>query len=131
MKAIELLHESYDRELNPKEAQKLQEALANDPALAREKQQLDQLRSLLANQTTRLKASVADDVIKALENESEDLSEGLVRWFPRVAAACLLIILAMLIQIYAQNGSLNSDSLMGIQELELYDAYSLTIEELE
>ncbi|MEM6725243.1 MAG: hypothetical protein AAF598_14480 [Bacteroidota bacterium] len=131
MKAIDLLHASYDRELTRKEAQFLEQALSNDPDLLREKQQLDQLRALLSTQQSSLQESVADAVIQELEAEKVALSNDLVRWFPRVAAACLMIIFAMLVQIYVQNGTINSDSLMGIQELELYDAYSLTLEELE
>lgn len=125
----DLLYESMNRDLNPDEQDRLDQALANDPALQAERNALLKLHVAMKDQKQSIPISVADDVIASLEIDSKPLRIGLNQWFPRVAAACLLIILAMILQVYVQNGSLSTDSLMGIQDLEIYDAYSLTFEE--
>jgi anti-sigma factor RsiW len=118
-----LLLRSFDEALNAEEQAVLNAALARSERLREEQRQLEEMRSLL----TELQAPPAPDftegVIANLRVRQEETR--LAGWVVRLAAACLLLFTLGLLSLYWQEGALNVDVILGLENLAPDDAYSL------
>ena len=123
MNANTLLYESFDRQLSSEEQAFLQQALAQDPALREEQAQLLLLREGMAQLQASPKIGFADTVMaKINEQQSGGVIRHLAQLFPRVAAAAIVVATLTLLSIYWNSGSLDSDSLIGYQDLQPEEA---------
>lgn len=125
-KMLALLIRSMDTELNEADALKLEQALRGSVALRDEKVRLTGMREELRNWEAVEDPTFADRVIAQLGKQvEEDLSAVIIRLFPRVAAACVLILGVALGTIYVTEGSLMLDTIIGVNEVLLEDAVLL------
>lgn len=125
-KMLALLIRSMDTELNEADARKLEQALRGSVALRDEKARLTGMREELRNWEAVEDPTFADRVIAQLGKQvEEDLSAVIIRLFPRVAAACVLILGVALGTIYVTEGSLMLDTIIGVNEVLLEDAVLL------
>ena len=84
------------------------------------------MRERLAEWTAPEDPNFAERVLTNLGKQvEEDLSAVIIRLFPRVAAACVLILGVALGTIYVTEGSLMMDTIIGVNEVLLEDAVLL------
>lgn len=127
----DLLIYSLDNELTPAQQADLEKALAESEALRQEKEQLLQVRTLVAGLRVRRDLSFPERVMDRLhKKEKRGFFSDLVALSPRVAAASILFVLAMTIGIYLREGSLSSDVIIGVEELTPEDAFGIENEKL-
>lgn len=119
----ELLLRSLDGELDPAESMRLEKALQDSAVLRAEKEQLLQVRRLMATLQPAPDPSFAERVMGRLRQERRESS--IVRWFPQVAAACLLLLVIVLSAVYFTSGNLQGDTLIGIGDLSPDEAITL------
>ncbi len=125
-KMLELLIRSMDVELTESDAKRLEQALSDSAALRDEKARLMSIRKELSNWGVPEDPTFADRVLSQLGKQvEEDLSAVIFRLFPRVAAACVLILGVALGAIYVTEGSLMMDTIIGVNEVLLEDAVLL------
>lgn len=123
---VDLLLRSLDAELSQAEAEKLEQALQDSEALRREKTRLLAMRQQLEAWSIPEDQTFTDRVMAKLGKKAEeDLSAVIIRLFPRVAAACVLILAVALGTIYITEGSLMLDTIIGVNEVVLEDAVLL------
>ena len=124
MKMSDLLIRSLDEELSAAEQEQLNRALAVSEELRLEREQLLRLRAALASLQPEPMPDFADRV-KARLDDATSLTVAIVRLFPRVAAACVLVLLFVLLAVYLSEGNLSTEAIIGTQELTVEDAYAL------
>lgn len=123
---LDLLLRSMDMELPEAEAEKLEQALQESASLQQEKVRLLAMREQLEAWTAPEDPTFADRVMVNLGKQvEEDLSAVIIRLFPKVAAACVLILAVALGTIYVTEGSLMLDTIIGVNEVVLEDAVLL------
>lgn len=123
---LDLLIRSMDMELAEADALALEQALSDSEALRDEKVRLIAMRERLAEWTAPEDPNFAERVLTNLGKQvEEDLSAVIIRLFPRVAAACVLILGVALGTIYVTEGSLMMDTIIGVNEVLLEDAVLL------
>ena len=123
MDAKTLLIESFDRQLSPDEQAFLDQALAQDTGLRTEKQQLLAIREGLNQLLVSPKMGFADSVIHQLDaTRPKGVLYQIAKLFPQVAAASVLVAMLSLFSIYWSAGSLNTDTLIGYQDLHPEEA---------
>ncbi|MFK8104076.1 MAG: anti-sigma factor [Saprospiraceae bacterium] len=117
----QLLLRSLDFKLSDEEATRLEQALKRDPALRKERAELLATRQLFSNWSVAKDPDFSAKVMQQLENfaikSTESFSRSIIRLFPRVAAACVIFILAFLLNIYFVEGSLSPEVMLGIDNL--------------
>jgi|GEM_PF-1370051 len=125
-KMLELLLRSLDETLSPGELEQLTEALRQSDRLRQEKATLLKMRQQLAEwqpaEDTGFSARVMQQLGKQAE---EDLSAVIVRLFPRVAAACVVVLFLALGGIYYTEGNLMVENIIGVNEMLMEDAIIL------
>jgi len=125
---LELLALSFDQDLAKEEQQQLDEAFAKHPELEKEKAELLALRTSLASQKIRPNADFVNSVLEKTRATKSVQKNGfentITNLFPRVAAACVIVLLASLLSIYFQEGGLNTETLLGLTEISPEEAYS-------
>ena len=125
-KMLNLLIRSMDMELAKADALALEQALSDSEALRDEKVRLIAMREQLEDWTAPEDPNFAERVLTNLGKQvEEDLSAVIIRLFPRVAAACVLILGVALGVIYVTEGSLMMDTIIGVNEVLLEDAVLL------
>ena len=123
MDAKSLLIESFDRQLSLDEQAFLNQALAQDAELRAEKQQLQAIRDELSQLQVAPKIGFADSVMSKIETKQPGgFIYQMNRLFPQVIAASILIAMLSLFSIYWSTGSLDTDSLIGYQDLQPEEA---------
>lgn len=123
---LDLLLRSMDMELPEAEAEKLEQALQESASLQQEKVRLLAMREQLEAWTAPEDPTFADRVMVNLGKQvEEDLSAVIIRLFPKVAAACVLILAVALGTVYVTEGSLMLDTIIGVNEVVLEDAVLL------
>lgn len=124
-----LLLRSLDQPLKPQEQQQLEEGLAQSAELRAQREALLRNRERLTQWRPRPDPAFATRVMARWEpyRAPESVQNLLVAWFPRVAAACLLILLLTILGTYFSEGSLTPEAFIGTQDLTVEDAYSLTL----
>jgi hypothetical protein len=119
----DLLIHSLDNELTPAQQVHLQKALAGSEALRQEQKQLLEMRSLLADLRVRRDLLFPERVMNRLEKRGKQgFLHDIVSLSPKVAAACIVFMLATTLGIYLREGSLSPEIVIGVEDLELDDA---------
>lgn len=118
-----LLLRSFDGALNAEEQTALTAALARSERLREEQRQLKEIRSLLTGLQASPATDFTDGVVAKLQVWQEETR--LVSWVVRLAAACLLLFTLGVLSLYWQEGVLNVDVILGLEDLAPEDAYSL------
>lgn len=129
MDKLDLLIKSLDNELSPEEQRALNEALAESEALRREREQLLAMRAAMADLRLEPDAGFPERVLEQIRVNKHAGIAIIADLFPRVAAACIVILFAFLLSVYLSDGSLTTDALLGTQELTVDEAYSLVSDE--
>jgi hypothetical protein len=120
---IELLYASFDRDLTKKEQQELKEYL-NDPGMKAEEEALRKTRDMLSKTSWHFREGFSVRVMERLAEEKEN--EGVVEMevtyqyfslFRRIAAAGVAAIAVLLLSIYLTSGSLNKETVLGMDNL--------------
>lgn len=120
-----LLIRSIVEELSESESAQLEAALAESEALRRERSELLRTRNLLRHARPPADPGFADRVMQKLE-EHQSATALIVRLFPRVAAACAIVLVALSLFFYFEAGSLSADILVGLEDLSIEEAVALT-----
>ena len=118
---IDLLYRAQDHPLSPAEERELALALEQSPALRAERGQLLRLRAVLGQMKPPARTDFTAQVMAQVEARAVSL-----RWLRRVAAACLLLLAGAFLTLYLSEGSLSTDTLIGVQELKPEDATALS-----
>lgn len=125
-KMLELLLRSLDQELLPSEAQQLKTALVSSEKLRQEKDRLIQVRQQLQDWQPAVDEDFTARVMVQISQQlEEDLTAVIVRLFPRVAAACVVVLCVALGAIYLTEGSLMVETIIGVNEVMPEDALIL------
>lgn len=131
-RAYALLLASFDRELTSKEQATLDQGLTDFTELQTEKNDLEQLRAMVGEQTYAFKPFFAGRVMHKIERLQHSREKGLSGWmvriFPKVAMSGLAIIILLLASTYLIEGSFSLDTLLGISEVATEDADYYLIE---
>ena len=124
---LDLLIHSLDNELTPAEAKQLEEALANSPELRQEKERLLEIRAMFGAAKMEQDHTFVNKVMMRINQAKKpSFNNVIVNLFPKVAAACVLLFLVTLIGIYITEGTLSTDAIMGIEEMSVEDALTIT-----
>jgi len=130
---LELLALSLDQTLTKEEQQKLDEAFAKYPELEKEKAELLALRSLLGKQKISSNPDFVNSVLEKTKPTQLAKEKGfetiMTSLFPRVAAACVIVLLVSFLSIYFQEGSLSTETLLGLTEISPEEAFNILEEE--
>lgn len=124
-KIIQLLLHSLDHELTEAEQLELGAALEASAELRAEQKALLEMRAALTNFSVEADPAFVDDLMQQLPSEKTVYISGSIRkLFPKVAAACVLVLLLSVLSIYFTEGNLSVEAIVGIQDLSPEDAYS-------
>ncbi len=115
----ELLIASLDRKLTPGEHATLEKALAEDPRLRKEKQELEKTRELLGNTSFRFREGFAGRVMAKIKEErgrvvALDTTSQMLGLFRKIALAGVAAIAILLLSIYLTSGTLDKNSVLGV-----------------
>lgn len=120
-----LLLRSITEPLSEEEQKQLDAALAQSPALQKEQEQLKYTRNLVQDAAPPADPGFSKKVLQRLDKGRKEVAL-VVRLFPRVAAACVLVIFALSLFLYFEAGSLSTDVLVGLEDLSIEEAVALT-----
>ena len=116
----ELLYASFDRDLSPDEKKLLEEYL-KDPALKAEEEELREMRGLLNETSWHFDEGFSSRVMQRLRDEKEqtkvvemDNSGQFFSLFRKIAVASIAAIAILIISIYMTSGSLNKETVLGV-----------------
>lgn len=123
---LNLLIRSFDSDLSAQETARLTDALKTSKKLQAEKARLLMTRERLQSWTVPEDPHFSKKVLARITQQVEGNFSGvIIRLFPRVAAACFLILGLALGVIYATEGSLVMETIIGVNEVVLEDAVLL------
>ena len=126
---IDLLLKSLDETLSPQEEEQLNALFEQSEELRVEREKFLRLRMLVKEAKPNSDAAFADRLMDRLQHLPVKTVEAtILRLFPKVAAACVLILLVSMLGIYFTEGSLSSEVIIGLQDLSPEDAYSLSLD---
>lgn len=120
---LELLRQSLDRELSPAENIRLAQALETKEWLRDELALLQALRNSLKQLHPAPSPSFTARVLQRLPEEQQLLRPLIVRWRSVAAAACIALLLGLGL-IYNASGNLDSEAILGLEQMELDDVYA-------
>ena len=124
--AISLLIHSLDHDLSPKEQAQLDRALQDSPELREEQARLLKMRRLFENASIPENPAFANAVLERLNEAPSGVGyakeASIIRLFPRVAAACILLIGLAYAAIYFSESASFSDDLVGIENVSPEEA---------
>lgn len=112
-------------ELSPEEERLLLQQVADNPAWQQELDELRQLQQHLKQAQPRSDPEFATRVLHRLDERSQ-VGAMIVSLLPRVAAACLVALIAVTALLYYTEGSLLPEAWVGLQDLSFDEAISLT-----
>lgn len=122
----QILLRSLDQELTSEEQAQLEAALLESAALRQEKAELLQMRELVAGLRMRRDSDFPVRVMTRLRKERKgSFLADLVSLSPKVAAACILFMLATLFSIYLREGRLTPEVIIGVEHLTPEDAIGI------
>ena len=116
----ELLYASFDRDLSSEEKNLLEEYL-KDPALKAEEEELREIRSLLGKTSWHFDEGFSSRVMLRLGKEKEkrkvvemEDTGQFFSLFRKITVASIAAIAILLISIYVTSGSLNKETVLGV-----------------
>jgi hypothetical protein len=110
-KAKEILLKSYDEVLSENEKRELSQALETSETLRREKEILDRVNQDLSEWEAGFAPGFAERVLLRIAGETPFVFQSVFR---AVALSGVAAIVLILLSVYFMDGSLNLDSLLGI-----------------
>lgn len=123
-----LMMKSLDEKLTLGEQTKLNEALAVSQELQLEYQELRQMRQLIGQYEVKDDALWSDqeilNFIPVMKSKNSAKVFLLGRYWSKIAVACAIAFIVSLGSVYYQNGSLDGDTLVGIDEINADEAYT-------
>ncbi|MEO0340102.1 MAG: hypothetical protein AAF242_12910 [Bacteroidota bacterium] len=120
----ELLVRSLDATLDPQDQKVLDDALKSNPDWEEKRRQLLAMRSVLGQFQATEQPDFTDQVMTKVAKVQARVMQ-LPQLVVQIAAACVILVLSVLMSLYLSEGSLNTDVLLGIQDLSPDDAYTL------
>lgn len=130
---INLLHRSFEEKLSKAETMQLTTALKESAELRLEQAELTATRNLFASFSVKKDDDFVADIMETIEEREivakRQIGHYLSKIFPISIAACALIMMSFVAHIYISEGSFDSESIVGINELSPDDAYSYLMEE--
>lgn len=120
-----LLLRSLTEDLSPQEQVRLNSALAESETLRTEREHLLVTRNLVRQAVPPPDLGFSHRVMQRLEKGRKEVAL-VVQLFPRVAAACIAVVLALGLFLYFEAGSLSADALVGLEDLSVEEAVALT-----
>ncbi|PHN03122.1 hypothetical protein [Flavilitoribacter nigricans] len=120
-----LLLRSITEPMSAAEQEQLRAALEVSEELRREQEQLTYTRELVQQAIPAADPGFSQKVLERLQKGRKEVAL-VVQLFPRVAAACVAVILALGLFLYFEAGSLSTDALVGLQDLSIEEAVALT-----
>ena len=123
-KLYDLLVRSFDTPLAKEEQEQLEFALKNSEVLRKAQQELIGLRSQLSSFEVSAEPLFTDQVMQKIGASSTKIIP-LRRYATQIAAACLILILATGVGMYMLEGGLDAEIILGVDELDPLDAYTL------
>ncbi len=125
----ELLIHSLDHPLGEADQKRLDHALAQSVELRKEKEELLKMRSLLASLSVESDPNWHDELMSKLparKTEAKIIQHPftMASIFPKLAAACAIILLLSVVNIYREDGTINRDTLVGVEEYTADEAYA-------
>ncbi len=107
----ELLLRSYDEPLNEEESQRLKQELAQSDVLQKDKDDLDNMRTEIAAFEADFSTGFLERLMQRIAGES---GFAFLAVFRAVVLSGVAAIILVLLTVYFMDGSLNLDSLLGI-----------------
>lgn len=128
--ALELLIYSLDNELSPQEKKQLDQYLTDSAALRQEKALLLQIREGLSGLQAEPDNHFADQIVRQLSTSKDPVQHPglqvlIMNLFPKVAAACVIVLVAAVLTTFFVEGNLSLEAFIGVQDLSPEDALSL------
>ncbi len=128
-----LLIRSLEEPLSMEESNRLKNALQKSPELRKEQEELQALRQLLASFSVAKSDAFVDKTMQIIQqkriNGDEKINQFLIAIFPKAAAACVLLLATFMLYILFSEGSLDTETLVGLNDLTPEEAYSFLIDE--
>lgn len=124
-KTYDLLIRSLDEKLPEAQAKQLETALAGSAELRLEQQKLRKMRNLMGAFSVNTAPDFSEQLMAKLPRKSSAKIISLKRYATSIAAACVLLVLVSILSIYAWEGNLSTEALLGIQDLSPEDAYTI------
>lgn len=118
-----LAHRSLGETLGPVEQQQLAEALVQHPGLNDELASLREMRQLFAQLHPVAEPDFTQRVVQAVSTIPIWYRPLLRNWSTVAAAACIVLGLGLSF-VYYNSGTLETEALLGLEEIQLEDAYA-------
>lgn len=115
----ELMFKSLSEDLTQAEKEKLEDAINNSEDLKNEVADYEKIENSLSESDFTFKEGFSDRVMKKLNNSQIDLWGS----FKNVALSSVAAIAILLISIYFIDGSINIDSIFGLQGYSVEDEF--------
>lgn len=123
-----MILKSLDGLTTRSEEDQLREAFRHDPALGMQYEEMARIRAALqayeVPDADRWSNREIDHILARAKSSGDAAIFTLARHWQKIAAACLLAILINLGSIYMQSGKLDTDTLVGVDEIEADEAYT-------
>lgn len=120
-----LILRSVTETLSEQEQEQLHAVLAASPEWKQEQEALLHTRDLVKNAVPPADPGFSQRVLLRLDKGRKEVAL-VVRLFPRVAAACVLALVALSLFLYFEAGSLSTGALVGLEDLSIEEAVALT-----
>jgi len=129
---MDLLYRSFDASLGQDEQARLEEALASDPGLRKEKESLERIRSgIVGSAAKSFNPGFAGRVMAGIHQENKETSERLFEsihlLFRPLAIAASIVIIAMASFNMYKSQSISWESVLVVPEVSIEDAYDPVI----
>ena len=125
-KLLELLVRSLDSSISNEEQVLLNDALEKNSWLQNEQKELLTIRQHLGDFEIQQNISFAENVIRALQVKPlNQFSSQITNWFPRIAMVFAVLFFLVIANIYYSEGQIDSDTIIGLQDLSPEDAYAV------
>lgn len=121
-----LLLKSLDNQLTTQEQILLNQALEEHNWLQEELESYLLIRNQMANFSIEVDENFHKSILEKVSNRAKTLDQRtvIVRLFPKVVAACILVALAFTANLYFTQGSFDLDSFVGLDNVTPEEAYS-------
>ncbi|HZK07500.1 MAG TPA: hypothetical protein VFC92_04820 [Bacteroidales bacterium] len=118
-KKLQLVIDSFNRELSAEEQQQLNQWLQADEALQAEAEKLRRLHAVVAEAALPFRPFFATRVMSRLENLQEaTLAQGMAFAFKRLALPMLAAAVVLLLIALAGGNTFSIDTLLGVEQLQ-------------
>lgn len=119
-----LVHRSLDEALGQEEQLALNEIRLQFPELESEYQQLQEMQQLFSQLQQPASAGFAERVAKTVLADTSWYRPLISSWSAVAAAACVVLALSLGF-IYYNSGTLETEALLGLEDIQLDDVYAL------